>query len=426
MKRKRLAAALFGAWIVALSVVAAAPPTEPNIVVTPLSLSFGSLCVDTASAAKAVTIKNDSSGSSPDADLEVTSIVRSGGSDAADFERTDLNLPLTIQPTKTAVFSVTFTPSQRGFRDGNFRINSNDPDTPAEDVTVTGTGIDRRIATDASTVAFGDQRVGTRSPTKTLIVRNPGLDPLTVSAVARTGTNPADFIVGAPTVPFTIAPGDIRTITVAFQPTGGGLRKASLDISSNACGQPKISVVLVGTGVLPNVLVQPNPVDVGTSPVGKKGKPTTITVSNEGEAALKITAIQIIGENAADFALAGLPPMPKTLLPGESIPFTIRMTPTVEGLRLASINVLSDDPDAATFTVAVRGTATPASPSPSASASASPSQSASASPSGTATQRPSGGSSDSLAIVLVVGGVLSAFVGLIVVRRFIRTPDDDF
>jgi hypothetical protein len=118
--------------------------------------------------------------------------------------------------------------------------------------------------------------------------------------------------------------------------------------------------------------------------------------------------------------------MPKTLQPDESFVFSIRMTATEEGLRLASVNVLSDDPDGATFTIPVRGTALAAGPSPTPSAS-SPSPSPTASPTIGGSPRAIGGTpNDSVAIVLVVGGVLFAFVGLIVYRRFIRTPDDDF
>ncbi|MEX2554444.1 MAG: choice-of-anchor D domain-containing protein [Actinomycetota bacterium] len=273
-------------------------------------------------------------------------------------------------------------------------------------------------------MAFGEQRVGTRSPTKTLIISNPGQDTLTVSAVKKVGTNAADFVVPIPAA-FSLAPGATKSINVAFQPTGDGLRKATLEITSNSCTQPKLNVSLVGTGVIPNIVVQPNPIDVGTSSVGKKGKPTAVTVSNEGAAALKITTIQIIGENAPDFELSGLPPVPETLQPDESFVFAIRMTPTEEGLRLASINVLSDDPDVPTLTVSVRGSATAASPSPTASASANVSPTMSASPSSTASPLPAGTPNDSLAITLVVGGVLSAFVGLMIVRRFLRTPEDE-
>ena len=167
-------------------------------------------------------MSNVSEGSSPESDLEISSIVRSGGSDAADFNRSSVSLPLTLEPSESSSFSVTFTPSARGIRDGKFTINSNDPSEPQVDISFNGTGLDRRIAVNGATVAFGEQRVGTRSPTKTLIVSNPGPDVLTVSAVKKVGANAGDFVVAIPAA-FSLAPGATKNISVAFQPTGDGL-----------------------------------------------------------------------------------------------------------------------------------------------------------------------------------------------------------
>lgn len=426
MRRKAPVAALFCAWLVAGAVAFAQEGEPADIVVTPKSLSFGPFCVGNSSAPKTVTIKNnDPKGDEGQGqDLQVTNISRAGGSTNFVFTEKP-TVPFTLEPQETESFAVAFNSTlPPGNRSATFRVSSNGDDGSVSILT-SATVVHRLIEVGSSTVSFGEQRVGTRSPTKTLVVRNPGQDAVQVTSIKRLGGNGADFVVAAPAVPFTIAAGDIRTVTIAFQPTGEGLRKGTLEITSNSCTHPKLNVSLVGTGVIPNVVVQPNPIDVGTSSVGKKGKPTAVTVSNEGAAALKITTIQIIGENAADFALAGLPPVPKTLQPDESFVFSIRMTPIEEGLRLASINVLSDDPDVPTFSIAVRGTATAASPSPSASASPSLSPTASASPSSSASPLPAGTPNDSLAIMLVVGGVLSAFVGLMIVRRFMRTPEEE-
>jgi hypothetical protein len=421
MRRKAPVAALFCVWVVGAAFAFAQEGNPADIVVTPPALPFSTVCVG-GSPSKTVTIKNNDpeQGGQP---LHVSDVQRIGGVGATSFAFSDPS-PITLDPQETESFTVTFNSSlPPGNRSTTFRVSSDGDDTSIS-VPASATVVHRLIGVNPATVAFGEQRVGTRSPTKVLIVSNPGQDTLAISVVKKVGTNAADFVVPIPAA-FSLAPGATKGINVAFQPTGDGLRRATLEITSNSCTQPKLNVSLVGTGVIPNVVVQPNPIDVGTSSVGKKGKPTAVTVSNEGAAVLKITTIQIIGENAADFALSGLPPVPKTLQPDESFVFAIRMTPTEEGLRLASINVLSDDPDVPTLTVSVRGSATAASPSPSASASASVSPTTSASVSSTASPLPAGTPNDSLAIMLVVGGVLSAFVGLMIVRRFIRTPEEE-
>jgi hypothetical protein len=419
MRRKAPVAALFCAWLL---VGVAAFAQVPGILVTPDPLSFGPVCVGT-SITKTMTIKNtDDPEEDPEPqDLTVDNIFKSGSGSANFTIMGDTSF--TLAPQESREVAVRFNSQlPPGNRSPTFTVEYEGSEE--ESIKGAATVLHRLIAVNAATVAFGEQRVGTRSPTKTLIVSNPGQDTVTVTAVKKVGANAVDFVVPIPAA-FTLAPGATKNISVAFQPTGDGLRKATLEITSNSCTQPKLNVSLVGTGVIPNVVVQPNPIDVGTSSVGNKGKPTAVTVSNEGAAALKITTIQIIGENAADFALSGLPPVPKTLQPEESFVFAIRMTPTEEGLRLASINVLSDDPDVPTLTVSVRGSATAASPSPSASASASSSPTASASATATSSPLPAGTPNDSLAIMLVVGGVLSAFVGLMIVRRFMRTPEEE-
>jgi hypothetical protein len=421
MKRRTLALGVC-VWALTGAIAFAGNPNDPTIVVTPTALSFGGLCIGVTAAPKTVTVENQAQGGGQD--LIISSITRSG---SGDFSHTTIGNP--IPPQMSERFTVGFTPSARGSRTATFTISSNDPNDPSVDVTATGSGIDRRIASDSSTVAFGDQRVGTRSPTKSLVVRNPGLDTVTVTSVKRLGTNGADFLVTPPAVPFSIPAGNFRTLSIAFQPGGAGLRSGSLEITSNACTNPKITVGLVGTGVVPAINVAPNPIDVGAAPQGTEGPPTAVTVSNDGGVPLKITAIQIVGADAADFALSGVPVLPYTVQPSESFIFSVRMTASAEGQRLASINVLSDDPDSPTFAVPLRGVGGTPSPTPSVSASPSTTPSSTGSPSpGGATSKPralGGPPNDSLAIGLVIAGVVLAFIGLVVARRFLRERDED-
>ena len=426
MRHKAPLAALFVVLLVSGTFAFAqeGPPEPADIEVTPRALSFGAVCVGKSSS-KTVTIKNVASEEKGDP-LNVSDVARSGSTSFAFTDPTSSG-NVVVPAGGSENFTVTFNSAlPPGGRSATFRVSSDDPDEGQVSIPASANVVHRLIGVDRSTVAFGEQRVGTRSPSKSLTISNPGQDAIQISSIKRAGASGAEFVVNAPAQPFTIPAGDFRTVTIAFQPAGEGLRRGTLEITSNSCTQPKLNVTLVGTGVFPNVVVEPNPIDVGSSPVGKAGKPTAITVSNEGAAELKITAVQIIGADAADFVLTGLPPVPKTLLAGESFVFSIRMKATAEGLRLATINVLSDDPDGGTFAVAVRGTATPAvSPSPSASATATTSATPTATASATEEPAPAGTPNDSLAIILVVGGVLGAFVGLMVVRRFVRTPDDE-
>jgi hypothetical protein len=322
---------------------------------------------------------------------------------------------------------VTFKPLSDGNRSATFTIDSSNADE--KHVSVKGSGLDRRLSADRSSVSFGEQRVNTRSATQNLVIRNAGGDAVTVSSVARRGANAGDFLVTAPAVPFSIPAGGSRSIAVAFQPKAAGLRNGAVEFISNACSKARVTVPFVGTGVVPNVVVDPNPVEVGSSPQGKESKPISVTVSNGGRAPLKITAIQVLGTDAADFSLQGLPVMPVTVLPAGTVTFDVRMTATAEGLRSASINVLSDDPDAPAFAVPLRGTAGAGTASPSARPTASRPPSPSPTPSARSTSSDApqalAPANDSLAVGMVVGGVVFVFGGLLFIRRLVGARDED-
>jgi hypothetical protein len=134
--------------------------------------------------------------------------------------------------------------------------------------------------------------------------------------------------------------------------------------------------------------------------------------------------VQVNGTNASDFALSGLPAMPVTVQPHASFVFNVTMTASATGLRTATIDVLSDDPDAPTFSVALTGAggSASASPSPAATRSVPPTHAPSPTPQGVVRAVPS---NDSLALGMVFGGVLAAFAGLLYVRRMMVARDGD-
>jgi hypothetical protein len=401
----------------------AEPPPDPaqmQVEPDPL-LSLGSVCVGKSSV-KSFTISNVANSGAED--LTVSSITRSGSS--AFIPSSVTSMP-PIHATESASFAVTFTPSSRTSYSATYSFQSN---VGTQTRQVSGSGKERKLAADRSSVTFGEQRVGTRSATQNLTLRNPGLDAVTITSVKRIGANGGDFRSTPPASSFTISPGGAAVVALAFQPTGPGLRSGSLEIlySNQWCPVAKLVVGLFGTGVVPNIVVEPNPIELGSSAIGTESKPVSVTLTNEGKAPLKITAVQVVGTDAADFFLKSLPAMPVTVFPAGSLTFDVTMTPSAEGLRSATINIVSDDPDTPAFTVPVRGTAGTAAPSArpsvtrSPSVSPTPSHRASSSASPNAIAKPS---NDSLALGMVIGGVALAFGGLLFIRRLVAADDED-
>jgi hypothetical protein len=104
-------------------------------------------------------------------------------------------------------------------------------------------------------VTFADTNVGSNSTlSQTVALTNNGGAPLTVTAVALVGMNPADFSISGSTnfanCVGTTAPGATCSITIAFKPTAAGLRSAGLDFQDNAANVSGF-IPLTGKGITP-------------------------------------------------------------------------------------------------------------------------------------------------------------------------------
>jgi hypothetical protein len=103
------------------------------------------------------------------------------------------------------------------------------------------------IGVSTSTLAFGDQAVGSTSPMQLVTLENMGKDDIIMVNVAFTGQNPEDFAQNSD-CPFALGPGKKCHATVTFTPTAQGIRVASLRFENTAAGSPQL-VGLTGTGV---------------------------------------------------------------------------------------------------------------------------------------------------------------------------------
>ena len=100
-------------------------------------------------------------------------------------------------------------------------------------------------------LVFTETAAGTASAVKNVEVKNVGGGPLTVTGLATTGTDAAQFAVsGGPQLPATVPAGGTLLVPVAFGPAVPGPRGAALEVTSNDPRNPKVSTVLRGLGVI--------------------------------------------------------------------------------------------------------------------------------------------------------------------------------
>lgn len=219
---------------------------------------------------------------------------------------------------------------------------------------------------DNETLAFGNAATGALK-TRTLVIRNTGLAPLSGLAASLIGASAEDFTLSA--LPVTaLAPGAGMALTVTFKPTAQANSAATLNIASNDASLPVHHTMLTGTGVASTpavisvqreapvaVLTENANVDFGNVAQGTD-KVITFTIRNNGTQNLTGLSLAATGANASDFILGA--PAANVLSAGDTATFTITLRPGKTGARAALIRIASSDAATPYFRINVTGTGT--------------------------------------------------------------------
>jgi hypothetical protein len=202
------------------------------------------------------------------------------------------------------------------------------------------------ISVSPSTFDFSKVPVG-QSASQKLQVTNTGSEPLKIASLA---ISSSAFHITGPAVPQTILPGLSLEFSVAFAPTSPGTASASLSIGSNAT-VPTTTVKFAGIGEgTNNISVSPSAFDFSKVPVGQSAS-QKLQVTNTGSDPLQVTSLSM--SNAA-FLIAG-PSVPRTILPGLSIDYSVEFVPTSPGVAAATLSI-GNSATASAATVKCAGT----------------------------------------------------------------------
>jgi hypothetical protein len=148
------------------------------------------------------------------------------------------------------------------------------------------------------------------------------------------GTGLTHNITGSPT----FSGGSSPTTYAGFALTGGSLGHLAADDGTDigiGVGVQAGPVVSLG---LSSIVFQPQQ-------VGTTSTPSTVTLTNTGNATLNFTSIQIAGTNPGDFAFgAGMtcPTGAGTLAAGNSCTISLTFTPAAPGARSGQVNIADD------------------------------------------------------------------------------------
>ncbi len=304
--------------------------------VWPLALSFPSQDVG-ASTAQTTTFTNSESTA-----LSITGVTITG---ATDFTQTN-SCGSSLAAGASCTVTVTFTPSLAGARSATLNITDSAENSP-QTVALTGSGVGIPMVSPSPTsLAFGNELVGSTSSTQTLTITNPGTGALSITSVVASAGYAETNTCGS-----SIAAGASCTVSVNFDPTVSGGDAGTITITDNAAGSPQ-TVALSGTGVAPVVTLAPTSLTFTSQAVGSTSAPQTVTLTNSGTAALTVSSIGGIG----DFAVTNN--CPNSLAAQSSCLLSVTFTPQSTGTRSGFIS-LTDSATGSPQSIDLTGTGVP-------------------------------------------------------------------
>jgi len=209
------------------------------------------------------------------------------------------------------------------------------------------------VSLSTTSVVFGNQPLGTTSAMQTVTLQNTGSATLNIQAVALAGANAGDFAIGngsSCTNGVSVKVNSSCTILITFTPTGSGTRNGTVSITDNAADSPE-SIMLSGTTMsAPAVSVTPQSASFASQYVGTSGLPKSVTVMNNGNAALDIESVTTSPNDFGTLSACG-----SSLAPGSSCEIGVFFDPTTSGPRTGTLTI-NDNAPGSPQTVALTGT----------------------------------------------------------------------
>jgi Abnormal spindle-like microcephaly-assoc'd, ASPM-SPD-2-Hydin len=303
--------------------IASLPPASTcaggPVLLSNVSLNFGTNGIGTQSAALVETVTNNQSVSLNISGISITS---------AEYTETDTCQGQPVAPQGTCTISVYFKPSTSGVRPGSLLI-TDDASTSPHTIALAGTGASSSISVSPTTLAFGSQALSNSTAGQNITVTNSGFSDVTISSVLASGSySETDTCSGT-----LIKPGQNCNIIVTFTPAVTGSIPGTITITDNAAGSPQL-VTLSGSGVVPvsfsGNLTFPA-VNVGSSSVAQ-----TMTMTNNLNQALNLTFT-----TSGNFSAAGngTAPCGVTIAAKTKCTFGVTFSPTTNGLIKGSLVV---------------------------------------------------------------------------------------
>jgi hypothetical protein len=271
-------------------------------------------------------------------------------------------------------FKINFTPKDAQTYNATVTINSNDKNSPFTfNITAVGSP-GKSIAVvfyenneiSQNGTINADEAFITLSKSITVVIKNTGLEPLTIDIanITITGTDLSAFT--KTTNPGgSVSAGGQTSFIIDCKPVKQGENNAVLTIPTNDGSRNPITIYLKIIGVKGSAILQLTqgttvitnntltPVDFGKVDLGTE-KSLVFIVKNTGNINLELTGNPIVESSNAVFSVSTQPAI-KTLIPEDTTSFNIKYTPTSEVEDTAAITITNNS-ETLVFTLNVKGT----------------------------------------------------------------------
>jgi hypothetical protein len=293
------------------------------------SLTFANQPVGTTSPVQVVYFVNQSTTA-----VNITNFVVSG-----DYQVSGCGTGSYIYSTSSCSFSISFKPTGTGARPGSITINDTGASSPRT-ITLNGTGVNPfPVATlSNNNLVFGSQNIGSNSAYQYFNLSNTGSAALNISSIAFAPATADYALTPTGSCGATLAVSASCYIYVTFTPSnlsGPGTRSATLVLTDNdPSGSQSVNITGNALAASPLVSLSPTSVLFGNQAVNVPSLPQTVTLTNQGNAALTITSVTA----SSPFAVA-TNNCPATVNALANCTITLTFTPTASGAQNGTLTI---------------------------------------------------------------------------------------
>lgn len=198
---------------------------------------------------------------------------------------------------------------------------------------------------------FGAFTVGSQSSVRTIEIANSGNLPAAFFIAVIAGGDSGSFrLLDEDCSAAELMPDSTCTAHVRFAPQGPGPKLARFALFGD--GDSGTMVFLEGEGVAPAVTMTPGSFDFGAATSGTRSPAQTFVVRNDGDTAVEMGSVSIVGANLGQFQVTGDECTGVALGSGGECLVRVRFTPTSAGAKVATLRV---DGDGGAHTAALSG-----------------------------------------------------------------------